>query len=54
MKELFKQGADLKADKGADRFVYKVTRESGGKAVSREIPETLLPRALARAVKEEI
>lgn len=53
LKNLFKGSKKLPRDEGADRYIYIVTlqSESGSKTV--EIPESLIPRALARCVKEQ-
>jgi len=53
LNHLFKGGRKLPRDEGADRYVYTVTREddSGSKTV--EVPETLMPTALTRIVKDQ-
>lgn len=54
MESLFKMKGALPAAPGADRFVYKVTRENDTGTKTMEIPETLLPRAVTRAVKDSL
>lgn len=53
LKDLFKGGRKLPRDDGADRYVYTVTRESESGSKTVEIPETLMPRALTRVVKDQ-
>ncbi len=54
LKDLFKGGRKLPRDEGADRYVYTVTRVSVSGSKTVEIPETLIPRALARCVKDQL
>ena len=53
LKELFKGGKRLPRDEGADRYIYTITRESESGRKTVEIPETLMPRALTRIVKDQ-
>jgi hypothetical protein len=41
-------------DPGADRYTYVVTRKSSSGVTTREIPESMLPDSVARAVREDI
>lgn len=54
LKGLFKGGRKLPRDEGADRYTYTVTRVSVSGSKTVEIPETLIPRALARCVKDQL
>jgi hypothetical protein len=54
LKNLFKGGKKLPRDEGADRYVYTVTRQSDSGSKTVEIPETLIPRALTRVVKDQL
>jgi hypothetical protein len=49
---LFQSGASLPPAPGADRFRYLVTREINQVVRTLEIPEHLVPRSIAGAVKE--
>jgi len=53
LKNLFKGGKKLPRDEGADRYIYIVTFQSASGSKTLEIPETLIPRALARCVKDQ-
>lgn len=53
LKNLFKGGKKLPRDEGADRYVYTVTHESESGRKTVDIPETLIPRALTRVVKDQ-
>jgi hypothetical protein len=44
----------LAGDPGADRYTYVVTRESPSGRTTREIPESVMPRAVASVVIAEI
>jgi hypothetical protein len=44
----------LAGDPGADRYTYLVTRESPSGTTTREIPESVMPRAVASVVTAEI
>ena len=52
--DLFKGNKKLPRDEGADRYVYTVTRENKAGRKTVEIPETLIPRALTRVVKDQL
>ena len=54
LKNLFKGGKRLPKDEGADRYTYTVTRESQAGRQTVEVPETLMPRALTRIVKDQL
>jgi Emfourin len=41
-------------DPGADRYTYLVTRENALGSTTREIPESVMPSAVASVVKAEI
>lgn len=51
--KLFKK-ARLPAERGADRFTYRVTWLSATGEKTLDIPEGLLPAAIVQAVKEEL
>jgi hypothetical protein len=42
------------ADPGADRYTYVVTRETAVGSTTREIPESVMPAAVARVVTTQI
>ena len=44
----------LAGDPGADRYTYLVTRESPSGRTTREIPESVMPRAVASVVIAQI
>jgi hypothetical protein len=44
----------LAGDPGADRYTYLVTRESPSGRTTREIPESVMPSAVASVVTAEI
>jgi hypothetical protein len=54
LKGLFKGGKKLPRDEGADRYTYTVTRESDSGSKTVEVPETMMPRALTRIVKDQL
>ena len=51
---LFRRKTPPPSSPGADRFTYKVTRQSDGGAQTMDVPEHLLPASLAEAVKDEL
>jgi hypothetical protein len=44
----------LPRDRGADRYTYVVTRRTASGETTREIPESMMPRSVARVVREQI
>jgi hypothetical protein len=44
----------LAGDPGADRYTYVVTRENAFGSITREIPESVMPRTVASVVTAEI
>jgi hypothetical protein len=54
LEQLIDSGARIDPDPGADRYTYVVTREAAFGKTTREIPESLLPEAVVRAVTTEI
>ena len=44
----------LAGDPGADRYTYVVTRENAFGSITREIPESVMPRTVAGVVTAEI
>ena len=51
---LFAAKKKFPAAKGADRFIYTLTRGEGAGAKSVEVPENMLPAALAGSVKDRL
>jgi len=51
---LFARRAPLPRAPGADRFVYTLTRHTAHGTRTLEVPEHLMPEALAAAVKETL
>jgi hypothetical protein len=54
LEQLIDSEETLAADSGADRYTYLVTRQNASGSTTREIPESLMPDAAARAVTTEI
>ncbi|TIS58184.1 protealysin inhibitor emfourin [Mesorhizobium sp.] len=54
LQELFERKKPLPRDAGADRYIFTITRQSEAGSKTLEVPETLLPRSVARAVKDQI
>lgn len=53
--ELIDRNEQLARDPGADRYTYVVTRHAAdGARTTREIPESLMPPAVANLVTEQI
>ena len=46
--------APLPRDPGADRYTYVVTRRTASGETTREVPESMMPQAVARLVREQI
>ena len=51
---LFAAKKKFPAAKGADRFVYVLTRGTGADAKSVEVPEHLVPPSVAGSVKDKL
>jgi hypothetical protein len=51
---LFAAKKKFPAAKGADRYVYTLTRGTGAEAKTVEVPEHLVPPAVARSVKDKL
>ena len=51
---LFAAKRKFPAARGADRYIYTLTRGTGAAAKTVEIPENLLPPALAGSVKDRL
>ena len=54
LEALFGRRAPLPRSPGADRYIYTLTRQTARGAQKLEVPEHLLPEALAAAVKEKL
>jgi len=54
LEDLFKRKKPLPKDPGADRYTYMVTRQSESGNSTREVPESMMPRSIARIVKDRI
>lgn len=54
LKDLFDRKKPLPRDPGADRYTFTVTHESETGSKTLEVPETLLPRSIAQAVKDQL
>ncbi|WFP74210.1 protealysin inhibitor emfourin [Mesorhizobium sp. WSM4906] len=52
--ELFAREEPLPRDPGADRYTFTITweKETGSKTL--QVPETLVPRSIAQAVKDQL
>jgi hypothetical protein len=51
---LFAEKKKFPASRGADRYVYVLTRGEGADAKSVEVPEHLVPPAVAGSVKDKL
>lgn len=51
---LFERRSPLERAAGADRYIYTLTRHSGRGIRKLEVPEHLLPEAVAAAVKDKL
>ncbi len=51
---LFAAKKKFPAARGADRFVYVLTRGTGADAKSVEVPESLVPASVAASVKDKL
>ena len=54
LEKLLGRKRPLPPDPGADRYVYVVTRKNEFGSMTCEVPETLMPRSVARMVKDQI
>src|ERR1700722_5094612 len=54
LEQLLDAEEPLAADPGADRYTYVVTRETAVGRTTREIPESVMPAAVARVVTTQI
>lgn len=54
LEKLFDTEERLAADPGADRYTYVVTRETAMGSTTREIPESVMPAAVAGVVTPQI
>jgi hypothetical protein len=52
--ELFAAKTSFAPEKGADRYVYVLTRGTGADSKSVEVPERLVPAPLAASVKDSL
>jgi hypothetical protein len=51
---LFAAKKKFPASRGADRYVYVLTRGTGSDAKSVEVPESLVPASVAASVKDKL
>jgi hypothetical protein len=51
---LFAAKTKFPAARGADRYVYVLTRGTGADAKSVEVPESLVPASVAASVKDKL
>jgi hypothetical protein len=54
LEQLLDSAEPLGADSGADRYTYLVTRQCSSGTTTREIPESVMPRAVASVVTPDI
>jgi hypothetical protein len=54
LEDLLDSAAPLAKDPGADRYTYVVTRHNAFGSTTREIPESVMPIAVASVVAPEI
>ena len=54
LEQLLDSAEPLDRDPGADRYTYVVTRQNALGSTTREIPESVLPSAVASVVTPEI
>lgn len=54
LEQLLDSEEPFASDQGADRYTYLVTRENALGSTTREIPESVMPSAVASVVKAEI
>jgi hypothetical protein len=54
LEQLLDSEEPFAGDPGADRYTYLVTRENALGSTTREIPESVLPTAVASVVRAEI
>jgi hypothetical protein len=54
LEELLDSNDTFASETGADRYTYVVRRENASGSTTREIPESLMPKAVASVVRSEI
>jgi hypothetical protein len=54
LEDLLDSAAPLARDPGADRYTYVVTRQNALGSTTREIPESVMPAAVASVVTPDI
>jgi hypothetical protein len=54
LEQLLDSEEPLQGDAGADRYTYRVTRQSPSGTKTREIPESAMPPTVANAVTVDI
>jgi emfourin len=54
LEQLLDGDEPLGTDSGADRYTYRVTRQSSSGTTTREIPESVMPRTVASVVTADI
>jgi hypothetical protein len=54
LEQLFDSEEPFAAAPGADRYTYLVTRENASGSITREIPESVMPSAVASVVTPQI
>lgn len=54
LEQLLDTDEPLTADQGTDRFTYRVTRHNTAGTTTREIPESVMPPAVASVVTPDI
>ena len=54
LEQLLDSEEPFAGDPGADRYTYLVTRENVSGSTTREIPESVMPTAVASVVRAEI
>jgi hypothetical protein len=54
LEQLLDSEDSLGTDSGADRYTYRVTRQSSSGTTTREIPESMMPRTVASVVTPDI
>jgi hypothetical protein len=54
LEQLLDGDEPLGTDSGADRYTYRVTRQSSSGTTTREIPESVMPSTVASVVTADI
>ena len=54
LERLLDSNETLAQESGADRYTFVVRRDSASGSTTREIPESLMPKAVASVVRSEI